>query len=381
MNILFVTKGFPSESDMMTGNYEAVQARAIAARGHHVTVMAIKWKSLVHLFADKHIRRRVEDSVVIYERIGILPRLPFFPNSYKLNRWVMRQTFRKFCLYYLKENKAPDLVHVHSLFIAKYGILLKEKFGFPIVITEHWSGLNQGEISSNLKSEADVYRQADRVIVVSTALQGALRKYYSVESQVISNMVENRFFENRRLDRDDGLFKFVTVGRLVPIKRFDMLVLAFSKIDNPNVQLTIVGEGTERRTIENCIKKYGLEGKVVMAGQKSPEEVSNILCQSDCFVLSSYRETFGIVLIEAMAKGLPVISTRCGGPEDFVSEETGVLVSSGNIDELSSSMENMIKDSRHYDSQIIRDYCYNHFSEEVVSERIIRVYNEVLNLR
>lgn len=379
MNILFITRGFPSENDPMAGNYEATQAKALVAKGHQVSVLAVQWRSILYAFGHKRLTHRVSDGVEVFEQLGIVPIIPHLFNNYKLNRWVMRRKFRKLCRQYLKNHPKPDIVHVHSLYVAKYGIILKDEFGIPTVVTEHWSGLNSGEIKDDLLLESGVYQHADKVIVVSEALKTALKNHFGIDCLVINNMVDNRFFETQRRKNTNEAFTFVTVGRLVSIKCFDMLVEAFSQVKQKTVvRLIIVGDGPERHKIEKQIEKFGLQDKIIMPGLKKPEEVSEILCESDCFVLSSRRETFGIVLIEAMAKGLPVISTKCGGPEAFVNNENGLLVAPDNPHELAEAMDYMMQHAHEYDEAKIRDYCYNSFSQEKIAEQIIGTYQQVL---
>jgi glycosyltransferase involved in cell wall biosynthesis len=249
----------------------------------------------------------------------------------------------------------------------------------PFVTTEHWSGLNQGGIEQEWLSEEHVYQHADEVIVVSKALKDALQKNFHVNSCVIGNMVENRFFESHKSNEKNPYFTFVSVGRLVPIKRFDMLIHAFSQMnENNEARLVIVGDGPEKKKLSNLVRTLNLEEKVELVGLKTPEEVSNILCGADCFVLSSHRETFGIVLIEAMAKGLPVVCTRCGGPEDFVNENNGLLVPPNDAKALSIAMDEMVGKTSQYDGQKIQDYCYNNFSQDKIASQILQVYEDVL---
>ncbi len=380
MNVLFITKGFPSDADPMTGNYEATQARAVARQGHKVTVIAMKWRSILFLFSKREIAYRKEGNIDIFEKTGIVPVIPKVFHSYKLNRWMMKRAFSKFCEQYLQEHPNPDIVHIHSQFIAKYAIVIKEKYGFPTVLTEHWSGLNDGKLDKNLQSEVSVYKIADDVIVVSKALYNALLRNYGIKSHVIHNMVDNQFFLNKKSTNKNGIFTFVSVGRLEPIKCFDALIKAYSKMNNhiQNTRLIIIGEGSESRRLHQLVKHLKIEDKVDLCGLKTPEEVAEILCEADCFVLSSHRETFGIVLIEAMAKGLPVICTRCGGPEDFVNESNGMLVEPDNPKELAKAMDYMVEHVYEYDNEAIRQFCANTFSEEKIAKQIVRIYKKVL---
>ena len=97
--------------------------------------------------------------------------------------------------------------------------------------------------------------------------------------------------------------------------------------------------------------------------------------KADCFVLSSFHETFGVVLIEAMSCGTPVLSTKCGGPESIVTnDEVGIL------SDFDSFGENMaLIYSKKYNPDTIRKYAVDHFSESVIAEKLTKIYNDELN--
>ena len=381
MRILFVTRGFPSDDDPMLGNYEAIQASAIAALGHHVSVVCFRWKSIFHLFDRRHLPYRKSGEIDVYELVGVIPQIPFLKiGSYKLNRWIMQQTAKRFAKYYKKNNTIPDVIHIHSQYVAKYAVVLKKEFNVPVVLTEHFSGLNLGSINRNLLSERQIYQNSDAIIAVSHVLQAAIKEYYGIESRVINNMVDDIFFNVRREGRVDDCFTFVSVGRLVPIKCFDCLIKAVSLMKQKiKFRLLLVGDGPEYGNLDKLIIDLQLQEKIQLVGLKTPDEVSSLLCNSDCFVLSSHRETFGIVLIEAMAKGLPVISTKCGGPEEFVNESNGLLVEPNNSEELAMAMDYMVLHANEYDGEKIRQFCLDNFSRETIAKKIENVYLDVFN--
>lgn len=381
MKVLFITKGYPSESNPLAGNYEAVQAHAIASLGHQVSIAYFSWKSLLHVFEKTPLKKIQLGNVDVYEMVGIVPTFPIisrFCRSYKLEKWMMQRTAKRFAREYKLKNGLPEIIHIHSQFIAKYAMAMKEEFVVPVVLTEHWSGLNEGKASKNMLSEGYIYRKADAVIVVSHALESALKSFYGIDSHVIFNMVSDEFFLSKA-QKKSNQFRFVSVGRMVSVKCFENLVYAMNMMSHTeSVRLTIVGDGPERVKLEKLIRERQLQGRIELTGLRSPNEVSEILCQSDCFVLSSHRETFGIVLIEAMAKGLPVISTKCGGPEDFVNKDNGILVDSDNPGELAKAMDYMIENHSVYDYDQIRNYCMNNFSQNKVAQQIVNIYKSVI---
>lgn len=365
----------------MAGNYEAVQAKAIAAKGCQVSVITIRWRSLPYLLTRSRITHRVVDDVEVYEctRIRLSTRICSFS---KIDKFLSQRSYKKIFSRYVKENGLPDIVHAHIVTCAAAVAFLKTEYHLPFVITEHWTKTNVDNIPQWLRNQSKIYYKADKVICVSQALADSLKGNFQIESIVINNMVSNIFFQSSRIERNDGKFKFIACGALRANgnKGFDILVDAFSKCHFPqNVTLDIVGDGEDRPSIESRIVQNNLSNQIHLLGLKKPEEVSDLLCNSDCFVLSSRLETFSIVVIEAMAKGLPVVATRCGGPETFLRPEHGRLVEKENVKELADAMNYMVEHHSDYNSEDIRKYCYNHFSQDVIADQIIGVYNKVLN--
>lgn len=379
MKILFITRGFPSEKDPMAGNYEAVQIKAIAAKGHEVSVIAVRWLNLLHFFRSKKVSCRSVDGIPIYECDRLTLSIPhiYFPKIELLFRkWQFKRIFNR----YVKELGMPDVVHAHIVMYAAPAIFLKEELNLPFVITEHWSRIFEENTLKRVMNQTFVYHQVDKVICVSNALSNNLQQKCSVDSVVIHNMVSNRFFRFPKSVHQDGSFRFIAVGAMREVKRFDLLVEAFALCHFPkNVSLAIVGDGEKRRLVEKKIEECDVSRQVKLFGMRTPEEVNNLLCQSDCFVLSSKLETFSIVLIEAMAKGLPVIATRCGGPETFVRPEDGILVPKENAEELANAMKKMIEHYLEYNGEEIRQHCHDNFSQDVIADKIISVYQSIID--
>lgn len=360
----------------MSGNYEAVQAKSIAAKGHEVTVLGIRWRSLLHIFECGKLRYRKVGDVKVYECTRVYPYIPGIAWHW-MERYIRQKTFNYVLRSYLKQEQLPDVVHAHIISYAAPAAILKEKYHLPFVITEHFSKANEGNITGRIRYSSFIYHLADKVICVSEALARSLHDNFGVDSTVIHNMVEDRFFEQPETQRNESL-KFVSVGSLLPIKCFNLLIRAFATVPRSNVTLNIIGGGPLKGELQSLIRKLDLQERVHLLGLKSPEEVSRILTESDCFVLASRSETFGIVLIEAMAKGLPVIATKCGGPESIVNKQNGLLVPVDNIQAMSDAINYMIDHCSEYDKETIKSNCRNEYSQSVIADKIIDVYRHVI---
>jgi glycosyltransferase involved in cell wall biosynthesis len=123
-------------------------------------------------------------------------------------------------------------------------------------------------------------------------------------------------------------------------------------------------------------EQLGISQNVRFLGELSREGVKAAMWEANALVLSSFQESFGIVLIEAMSTGLPVVATRCGGPEDIVTEETGILVEPGNIEQLSEAMQR-VRDSRRFPRESIRQCACGKYAQVILAATLRNIYERV----
>ena len=153
----------------------------------------------------------------------------------------------------------------------------------------------------------------------------------------------------------------------------DITIRAFAELckTKEDVKLIIAGDGPQRDALGKLVEDLHLTKRIEFAGKLDRHAIKEVFAKSDCFVLMSRSETFGVVYIEAMASGLPVIATRCGGPESFVNENNGILVDVDSIDQLVEAMKKMMKTK--YDAKELRQFCLDNFAPEVIAKRIARL--------
>lgn len=377
MRILFTGRGYPSKNQPGNGGFEATQAHAIKKLGHEVIYVVIKFTTLRKPF-KAGLSFHEENGIPVYELCSIVPygRLPRWMFYYFRKRQIQK-------LYKIveKNHGKPDLLHGHYLRPSALMAVLKKKHDIPLVISEHWSALNNDKLSFEVKFLGKrTYRYADLVIAVSEVLSKRIKQHFGISSKVIHNMVDSVFFEEQDVQTSESGFSFISVARLVQGKGYDVLLkafqLAFGK--EHDVSLKIVGDGAAKKDLDKISNSLGLSRQVIFTGQKTSQEIRELLAASDAFALASRAETFGVVFIEAMAQGLPVIGTRCGGPEEFVDESNGIVVDLDDVEALSKAMRYVYENRDSYDSEKIARQCEERFSEEKIAEKLVREYEQIV---
>ena len=155
-----------------------------------------------------------------------------------------------------------------------------------------------------------------------------------------------------------------------------MLIKAFSRIDDKKTKLIIIGDGPEKDNLLRLCKEEGVEDRVSFKGRHSREEIVSFYKECSAFVLASHSETFGVAYIEALAMGIPVIATRCGGPESFMNLDCGYLVDVGDVNGLVEAMNRIQSEYGKFSSQQIREYVRSRFSGNVVAKQLEAIFEE-----
>lgn len=375
LKILFISRGCPDENFPLNGIFEFDQAKALAEAGYDVAFMALDFSKTSH--GKYGLSTFAKDGVSVFRF--------FFPTgiyrrALPLLHFVTDKVYRRI----LNDCGKPDIVHVHFYFMGAIGSILKTKYGLPVLHTEHSSKLNKpaNEISDLDKKLARMaFSAADMVISVSKALSLRLEENFGVKSRVIPNIVDDHAFVYRERRKDKAVFDFVSVGRLVPIKNFDKLIPAFAKADlGEKARLNIIGDGPERNNLEKMVVATGLKDKVLFHGAATRDKIAEKFYDSDAFILLSEKETFGVSMVEAMYTGLPVISSRCGGPEDFITPDNGILLPDREIDTAAKAMRKMVLGEIQFDPAKIAAESKASFSARTVSGQITEAYRQCIDI-
>ncbi len=289
---------------------------------------------------------------------------------------------------YTEEYGVPDLIHAHNaLFAGAAALRIKEKFGVPYVVTEHSSLYERGYvIARHIEFTRKIYKGANARTFVSTRLAQKLKEIVGKEVEpytVIYNVLEELFLDQVTSIRYEmnKAFSFLAVGSLDANKNHVGLIRAFHALvkQNQNIalKLNIAGSGALRTELLSLIKSLGLEEQVHLLGHLGRDQIKQEMMKCNVLVLPSFVETFGVVLIEALSLGKPVISTYCGGPEDIVCDLNGLLVAPGNDLALTEAMQNIIMNYASYEPRAIIHDCMARFGADAYYKRIETVYKSI----
>lgn len=378
MKILVVSNGYPTSRDPQWGCFERDQAMALKRYGHDVAVLAVDTR--FRCYKRKHgISIIKEDGVSIYWGFWIPTRLFGFD-------WLAdKVTYRLYDRVYskvLKEWGKPDILFAHYQRNIYFSLYLKKKYNLPLVGMEHWSALMLDPLPKFVAQRGrNAYPALDKLLSVSRALSDNIQQKFNVPSEVVNDMLGPEFLDYSPGSRNkDGGFRFIAVGSLLPVKGYDLLINAFaaSRLASRGCNLSIIGEGPERAALTRIINEHSLSGAVHLLGRKVKEEIVLALRNSNAFVLSSRSETFGVACIEALSQGLPCIATRCGGPEEIITEKEGILVEQESASALADAMTQMFENYDQYDQKEIVDRCMIRFAPRAIAARLTSIFEDTI---
>lgn len=380
MHVMFIPSWYDNNRNKVHGSFFREQATKLQESGVKVTVAyneiwpltlmgKVKEKSGLYFNVEKGLR------TYRYKNYNFIPKHPLMFN-------IFDKRMEKLYKEVVKKEGKVDVIHAQSsLWGGISAAYVAKKYNIPLIITEH-SSVKRGQYvrESYYKRIINSYKSADAIIAVGNGLKKEIEELTNRKDiKVIGNLVDLSLFDIRDIKREGDEFIFFSVAFLEGEKGLDTLIKAFSKkFKNEKVRLVIGGDGSQREWLEGIAKSEGIEKQVTFTGALSREEVASWMNKCDAFVLPSRYETFGVVYIEALASGKPVIGTFNGGAEDIVNKEVGILVNIDNIKELSDAMDYIRKNNKEYKSYKLRKYCTEKFSANVIVKKIINVYKEVI---
>ena len=295
--------------------------------------------------------------------------------------WSIFSAFRKL----LKEGWKPDVIHAHVFTAGVPAAILGRLYRIPFVVTEHYTGFPRHILTLSQRIKARfVMNRAQIVLPVSNALKEAIETYgIKNKFQIVPNVVNTEIFRplssRDSRGRNEGK-KLLLVAILSPQKGIPCLLEALSQIRHKrrDFSLDVVGDGPNRGEYEKLTKHLGLGDVVKFHGFKPKEEAAEFMRNCDFFVQPSLWETFGVVYIEAMACGKPVIASEVTGPQEIIDKSVGILVPPKDVNALKEAIEYMLDNCQNYSPEKISQYAKERFGYEAVGRRLDVIYHEIV---
>jgi glycosyltransferase involved in cell wall biosynthesis len=351
-------------------------------------IMGLSSHSINQIIESRRITEKIEGPLKVIRSAYLK-----WPKLEKVNvrGWVKR--YLELYEYYTEKYGEPDLIIAHSTIWAGYvASLIREEHKIPYIVVEHRSRFAR-DIEATQKMIREWYfpyirnslTYASRIITVSEAIDAQLISISpGIRNKIstIPNLIDTDFFSLPKKGRSKQPFIFLAFGILEHVKGFDILIESFASFvasHEGEFFLRIGGRGGKYGKLRKLAKKFGVENRVTLHGYMPREEVNKEMQQANLFILPSRFEAFGVVLIEAMATGCPVISTYSGGPEYIVKEHSGILVEPEDPAGLEKAMEMVYENYSSYDPEKIRQEVVDLYSVAVIREKYHAVIKEILN--
>ena len=371
MKVLIISVWYPSKVNPFPGVFVKEFAGAIAAFAETVVLNVspvekedIKLCGLSDVMEDK-----VRVVRIYYRKVPLVHKITGIFQYLKGLKYLKAQGFK------------PDLVNAHVNYSAVPAILSAYTASTPLVITEHSTEFLKAGGPGFLagKIYAAVANKANLIMPVSRYLLEAMKPYNKrAVYQIFPNIFDPAVFYYKKDSSPGEEKKLLFVGALIERKGLDFLLKAFAGVEQKNIILNIVGEGPKRREYEELAKKLEISTRVNFCGHKEHKEIAELMQGSDLYVHGSSSETFGCVLMEAMACGLPVAATRVGGVPEVVDEYSGILVPFGNIEAFKAAIQNILSNPGKYNRLKIAQSAFNRFSRLKAGVRLHEIFKKVI---
>lgn len=394
MRVLVISFLYPSRKNEVLGIFVHQQAKALREAGIELKVIspvpftpfpfskiAKKWGE----YANTPREDVIDGIEVRYPRFVSFPKGLFYERQGYLMFRGLKASLEKAI-----STEKYDIIHVHRAFPDGYATMLGIKnHRIPMVVTLH--GMNMTSTiyrsSSCKKSIAKVFDKASVVVTNSNKQRSIAVKElgYQRKIVVIPNGVNEQEIGKQSIGESASNVGRVvlSVSHLLPQKGIGENLIALSKLlpKYPDLLYVIIGEGSAGEHFKRFAKQLGVERDVLFLGRRSHKEVLQYMANCEIFSMPSWNEAFGVVYLEAMACGKPVIGGKGEGIEDVIEhKKDGLLVAPRNVDSLVSALDYLLEDQERAQKigDAARKKALSSYTWNMNAERYIEVYRSVL---
>ncbi len=373
-HVLYITRWYPTEVDPMLGLFVRNHALAAAKSGINVVVA---YASAIN--DSKHINTGYS----VHEQDGLKEIIYYYRKSSLLANLSLLIAWFKVLKYSIVSNGKPALIHAHILTRAGlFAFILSKIYKVPYILTEHWSRYYSHNLSykgflRKLITQM-VLNNASKVTVVSESLTSAMKsRGLRFNHEILCNVVDTDKFNIS--PSKNVAFTFVSITCFEEKSKNLRLLIDASEILHKEgllFELLMIGDGADRQEIIQYSKHTGINIK--FTGTLAYSQTAEVLKQSHCLVISSNYETFGIVAYEALACGLPVISTDVADLKRIIDQNSGIIVPVKDVESMANAMKMVLQNYTLYNPEEIRSKVIETCSVSSVSRSLSSLYQQVM---
>lgn len=383
MRVMMLPSFYPTPRRPGTGIFVQRQAEAVAAAGAEVTVVYCEERSLRELrpsaLRETHFQTVLdqEGPLRVLRAKGWNPITRSWLGGHAwgaLTRRLVREAVRQL--------GRPDVIHAqNAMWAGAAALRLAKQLDVPLVLTEH-SDPSLLPVSPRSHAIAAAYQEADVILTISQHLARSVATLAPGRPiDVVPNLVDTDLFTLPATPRPTDRPALLCVAHLEDHKGIHLLLDALAQPGLERATLEIAGAGPQGPALRAQVARLGLSARVRFLGALAHERVPEAMWRANLFVLPSLTETFGIVLIEAMATGLPIVATRCGGPEEFVTPDVGTMAPIGDAVALAEAIRQAWSSRARFSADRSRQSTAEKFGARLVAARLLEVYAEAVARR
>ena len=382
MNVFVFSSWFPSRVHPTLGNFNEKFAEA-AALFNDVTA--------IYVAAEIGLTRKFE--LIESEERGVKKVHIYFPKKEKENAFDKLVKGYRYFKYYKKayrhareQQGKPDVIHLNIIYPVGLFVLLLHKFEkIPYVISENYTGYLKST-SIQIKGlrlwlSRKITNHAARLLPVTVDLKNAMKEHgFQGEYELVPNVTDITHFypAQEKVKR--------TKKRIIHVSSLDddhknvtgilKVMLRLSR-ERDDFELHIIGDGDIKPHLHTRSQLGLTDEHVFFSGEMPPQQIAEAMRKSDFFLLFSNYENLPCVIVEALACGLPVVSSTAGGIAEHITEDLGILLAPRDKEALYQACHKMLDNLSQYDANHLHRYAKDHFSYESVGKKLSGVYGEV----
>jgi glycosyltransferase involved in cell wall biosynthesis len=217
-------------------------------------------------------------------------------------------------------------------------------------------------------------KNVERRFAVTSAYVEKMERIFKAPFELVPNVITDDFFVSDPKPRTTKPFTFCNVAIMDSRKRQDLIIEAFTEAfgGDDNYRLVIAGDGKLKQSLIDLAAKLGVSAQVDVPGYLNRDEVKDLLDRSNVFVLASRAETFGVVVIEAMARGIPAISSDIDGTREIINSTNGILFEEGSKKGLTEALRQLVSNYDIYDPKKIVEDVKSRFGPDAVKKGLFK---------